>query len=143
MRKPFALFDWVEAAETGKGSLEPDPEPQSELPAQTPEVTPEVWKLWRDIVAQLADKLGWDVEERAWLMRQLGRQEPGFLRALLDLARLQSIPVTEDFAFWQLVYPDQYILRVITPEYRAFMVLPRDRPGADLYHLATAKLVVQ
>lgn len=112
--------------------------PQEPLRAEN--LTAETWTLWREIAGQVASHFQCTPAERAALMRLLADQDEDDLAMLLRFARLHGLPVTARFEFWQLVYPDHYIVKVITPSHTCFMGVPADRPGADLYHGATATL---
>ncbi|MBM3117846.1 hypothetical protein [Jeongeupia naejangsanensis] len=103
-------------------------------------MTKDDWGLWREITGQVADHYDASDAETADLMRQLAGQDPAFLTLLLDEARRHALPVTERFDFWQLVCPDHALLRIVTPTHSGFIALPADRPGARLYHQATATL---
>ncbi|MBM3116054.1 hypothetical protein [Jeongeupia naejangsanensis] len=98
------------------------------------------WGLWREITGQVADHYDASDTETADLMQQLAGQDPAFLTLLLDEARRHALPVTERFDFWQLACPGHVLLRVVTPSHNGFITLPADRPGARLYHQATAIL---
>ncbi|WP_156970528.1 hypothetical protein [Andreprevotia chitinilytica] len=104
------------------------------------DLTAEAWALWREIALQVAEHDDYSTADRSWLMRRLAEQDASLMRALLQQVRHHVLPITDRFEFWQLAYPGQYILRIVTPTHACFIALPADHPSADLFHGATVTM---
>lgn len=104
------------------------------------DMTAPEWALWRQIADEVAALYQMPPREQAALRQRLAEGDMLFMQFLLTEARAHGLPVTGRLEFWQLVYPGQYLLRIVTASHTCYLVIPPDQPGARLYHGATATI---